>query len=190
MPFEKTAVSNLDEVRLLEQARAWDERALLEIYDAFRPGLYRYAYRLLGQAEAAEECVAEVFARFLVALRRGKGPKRSLRAYLYRMVHNWAQDRFRERDPHVIDEHLERMLQTPQGTPEDAALRRERAERLRAALHQLPPRQAQVLALRFLEGFSLEEVAEVLDTSVSAVKSLQHRGLVQLRRFLLHEESR
>ncbi len=188
MPFEKTAVSNIDEARLLEQARAWDERALLEIYDAFRPGLYRYAYRLLGQTETAEECVAEVFARFLVALRRGKGPKRSLRAYLYRMVHNWAQDRFRERDPHVIDEHLERTLETPQGTPEDEALRRERAERLRAALHQLPPRQAQVLALRFLEGFSLEEVAEVLDTSVSAVKSLQHRGMAQLRRLLQSQE--
>ncbi len=182
-------ISQVDETRLLERARAWEEDALLQIYDLYRPGLYRYAYRLLGQAEEAEECVAEVFARFLVALRRGQGPRRHLKAYLYRMVHNWVQDRFRARPMDPLDD-AERtpFMRTAGSTTEEEAVRRWRAERLRQALQRLPPRQAQVLSLRFLQGFSFEEIAEAVGTSVGAVKALQHRGLENLRRLLKEED--
>lgn len=160
----------------------------MEIYDLYQPGLYRYAYRLLGNPEEAEECVAEVFARFLFALRRGQGPQRHLKAYLYRMVHNWAQDRFRDRLTAAL-EHVQPQRLTSSDPPLDEAVaRRWRAERLRQALRQLPPRQAEVLRLRFLQGFSLEEVAEIMETTVGAVKSLQHRGLENLRRMLKEED--
>lgn len=182
-------VAKVDESRLLERARAWEEEALLQIYDLYRPVLYRYAYRLLGREEEAEECVAEVFARFLFALRRGQGPQWHLRAYLYRMVHNWVQDRFREQPVDALDDVERTLSKDPVGsTTEEEAVRRWRAERLRQALRRLPPRQAQVLSLRFLQGFTFEEIAEVVGTSVGAVKALQHRGLENLRRLLKEED--
>jgi DNA-directed RNA polymerase specialized sigma24 family protein len=52
--------------------------ALAEIYDTYRPGLYRYAMRLLGDASLAEDCVAETFARFLKALHTRQGPREHL----------------------------------------------------------------------------------------------------------------
>ncbi len=173
-----------DEQHLLARARAWEQAALEAIYDRYAPGLYRYAAHLLGDAHEAEECVAEVFARFLVALRQGKGPRRHLRAYLYRMAHNWIYDRFRERPTVPLDD----LWPPPAATdnPAEHATRQWRAERLRRALRQLPPRQALVVSLRFLEGFSLEEVAAALGVRVGAVKALQHRGLTKLRQ-LLHE---
>lgn len=173
-----------DEQHLLARARAWDLAALETIYDRYASGLYRYAAHLLGDADEAEECVAEVFARFLVALRQGKGPRHHLRAYLYRTAHNWIYDRFRARPTVPLDD----LWPPPAATdnPADHATRRWRAERLRWALRQLPPRQALVVSLRFLEGFSLEEVAAALDVRVGAVKALQHRGLTKLRQ-LLHE---
>ncbi len=175
-----------DEHRLLERARAWDEQALLEIYDRYAPRLYRYAARLLGSAEEAEECVADVFGRLLLALRRGQGPQRHLRAYLFRMAHNWVQDRFRERPVLALND-LWPPPSSGEDSPETQVLRRWRAERLRQALQHLPPRQALVLTLRFLEGLSLEEVAEALGLTIGAVKALQHRGLQKLRLWLREE---
>jgi RNA polymerase sigma-70 factor (ECF subfamily) len=54
---------------------------LEEIYDQFSPGLYRYAMRLLGNEDLAEDCVSEVFSRFLTAIKRGNGPQQDLKAY-------------------------------------------------------------------------------------------------------------
>jgi RNA polymerase sigma-70 factor (ECF subfamily) len=58
------------------------------------------------------------------------------------------------------------------------------AGRLRAALHTLTPDQRDVLALKFASGLSNNEVARVMGKPVTAVKSLQHRGLAALRRML------
>lgn len=179
------------EQELLRRARVWDQAALMEIYDRYREELYRYAYRLLGNREEAEEGVAEVFSRFLLALHRGKGPDRHLRAYLFRMMHNWVQDRYRERTPLALEEVYisERGPQSERSSrPEEWVQQRWRLERLRHALRQLPDRQAQVLVWRFLEGRSLQEIAELLGTTVGAVKALQHRGIKQLRQLLRDED--
>lgn len=173
-----------DEERLLREARRWNEAALEEIYDRFYPGLYRYAVYLLGDGEAAEECVADVFARFLDILRRGKGPKQNLKAYLYRMVHNWAYEQFRRRRTLSLDDLPIEALRVAQESLEEGTDKRWKAERLREALNHIPPRQAQVLILRFLEGFSFEDIAATMGISVGAVKALQHRGVENLKRIL------
>lgn len=82
-----------------DRDRQFDPQALGEIYDCYSPAVYRYAVRLLGAPDLAEECVAEVFNRYLNALRRGQGPNDNLRAYLYRIAHNWITDRWRRGPP-------------------------------------------------------------------------------------------
>ena len=88
-----------DDTELLQQAWRFEEQALAAIYDRFSPGLYRYAWRLLGDVHLAEECVAETFSRFLHALQGGRGPQEYLQAYLYRVAHNWITDYYRRRTP-------------------------------------------------------------------------------------------
>ena len=63
---------------------------LVAIYEEYSPGIYRYAVRLLGDAAMAEDCVSETFSRFLGAIQRGGGPTDNIRAYLYRVAHNWV----------------------------------------------------------------------------------------------------
>jgi len=87
------------EKKLLKLARRFDQQTLGEIYDQYSPGLYRYAMRLLGNVDLAEECVAETFSRFLHALRGGGGPQDHLQAYLYRVAHNWITDQWRRQPP-------------------------------------------------------------------------------------------
>ncbi len=172
------AASSTEEARLLERARAWDRAALAEIYDRYSPQIYRLAVRVTGDPDIAEECVAETFTRFLAALRRGGGPREHLRGYLFRIAHNWLNDHYRRRPTMRLDPERDAPV-APDGW--DAAWR---AEALRAALAALPPAQRTVLTLRFLEGLSPREVAEVMGKSVGAVKVLQHRALRALRRQL------
>src|SRR5512143_395240 len=93
----------------LPKAHQLDEHALSEIYQALSPCLYRYAYRLLGNAADAEDIVAETFHRLLLALRHDHGPRQHLSAYLYRIAHNMITDRYRRRPlPEMpFDEALE-----------------------------------------------------------------------------------
>lgn len=178
------------EARLLERAKAWDMEALAEIYDVYSPMLYRYAVRLLGDADLAEECVAETFSRFLHALKSGKGPKQYLKAYLFRIAHNWITDRYRRAKPTLaLDEAPPRFHSDPGQSPEDEADRLLLQARVRQALFHLTPEQRQVIVLRFLEGWSHMEIAEALGKPVSAVKALQRRGLDALKRVLEREES-
>ncbi len=179
----------MDEATLLARARAWDMQALAHIYDTYSPRLYRYAMRLLGDEDLAEECVAETFARFLHALHRGKGPRHALQAYLYRVAHNWITDRFRRDTPTADLEPLTQVLPADDPGPEEAAWRRWRAEEVRRVLRHLTPDQQQVIALKFFEGWSNAEIAEALQKPVGAVKALQHRAVARLRLLLRHLEA-
>ncbi|MCA1900472.1 MAG: RNA polymerase sigma factor [Chloroflexi bacterium] len=173
----------LSEQELLTQAGQFDTRALAEIYDLYSPRLYRYAARLLGDDNAAEDCVAETFSRFLKALRSGKGPRDYLQAYLFRAAHNLIVDHYR-RQP--VTEELDDNLPESETVEETAALNLSQS-RVREALFQLTSDQRQVVALKFLEGWDNEAIAQALNKPVGAIKSLQHRALAQLQKLLLDE---
>lgn len=178
-----------NEAQLLASARSWDMEALATIYDTYSPLLYRYAMRLLGEQDLAEECVAETFARFLQALRNGGGPKEHLKAYLYRVAHNWITDYYRRQPPPQVGiEALQETLAHDDPPLSAQAATREEQERVRQALRLLTPEQRQVIVLRYLEELSLKEVAETMQKPVGAIKALQHRAVASLKRVLLEEE--
>lgn len=154
--------------------------ALAEIYDTYRPGLYRYAMRLLGDASLAEDCVSETFARFLKALHTRQGPRDHLQAYLYRIAHNWIVDLYRCNEQTL---ELSESLQCEEAAEEEAA-KHMRQTQARKAIRSLTPDQQKVITLKYLENWSNEEIARVLHKPVGAVKSLQHRALASLHRLL------
>jgi len=179
--------TNIEEQALLAGARQLEEGALSEIYTRHSSELFRYAVRLLGDAQLAEDCVAETFSRFMHALQRGRGPQHQLRAYLYRVAHNWIVDQYRSGAPDPAALHPE--LPAASGS-EPSMIIKERMEhdQVRLALMRLTSEQRQVLVLRYLEGFSNEEVAAALQKTLGAVKSLQHRALAALRRLMEEQE--
>jgi RNA polymerase sigma-70 factor (ECF subfamily) len=174
------------DTELLELARKFDPQALAQIYDNFSPGLYRYSIRRLSDQTVAEDCVAETFSRFLQALRDDRGPDNFLQAFLYRIAHNWIIDHYRRLPIQPLELTDERMDDT--ADPEKDAGRNQQQEQLRWALRKLTPEQQQVLALKYLEGWENEEIARSLKKPVGAVKSLQHRALVALKKILDRED--
>jgi RNA polymerase sigma-70 factor, ECF subfamily len=176
-----------DEKRLLQHAALFERETLTEIYDLFSPGIYRYASRLLGESSLAEDCLSETFTRFLQALAAHKGPRDHLQAYLYRIAHNWITDHYRKPSP-PVNELDQNDLPSPEPLPETVLARQVQRQELRRALMKLTPDQRQVVVLRFIEEWEVEEVAAALEKPHGSVKSLQHRGLAALKRTLQKED--
>lgn len=169
------------EKELLNAALHLDLKALAQIYDLYSPELYRYAARFLGDPSAAEDCVAETFSRFLKAIHARRGPKDYLRAYLYRVAHNWIADYYR-RAPDAVE--LKDTYPVSDHTPEQEVSLRIRQAQVQKAIQQLTPDQQQVIALKYLEGWKNEEIARAVKKPIGAVKSLQHRALACLKKYL------
>ena len=174
------------EKELLEAALRFEQKALAQIYDLYSPELYRYAARFLGDPSVAEDCVADTFSRFLKAIRNRRGPKDYLKAYLYRIAHNWIADYYR-RAPDIVE--LKDTQPDNSKSPEEEASLRIRKAQTREAILQLTPDQQQVIALKYLQGLDNEEVAQALHKPVGAVKSLQHRALARLEKILSKEKT-
>lgn len=171
---------------LLKRARVFDQQALADIYDLFSDRLYAYAYKHVGKPQVAEDLVAETFQRFLTALERGGGPRDYLQAYLYRIAHNLITDLYRREPPPSL-ELDERIVADEDPGPASQVAQLQQAERVRRALRMLTPDQRQVVVLRFLEGWTTQEIARTMDKSLGAVKALQHRGVASLQRILIDQ---
>lgn len=177
----------MQQTSLIERARQLDEAALAEIYDLYSDAIYRYAYRLLGNRDQAEECVSETFYRFLSVLRKHKGPEHSIKAYLYRIAHHWIIDQYRRNEKGEVELNDQHPAEQDENTSERAIDRMEQ-ERVRQAIRRLTADQQQVIMLKFFEGLENEEIAQVINKPVGAVKSLQHRALSSLKRYFSQEE--
>jgi RNA polymerase sigma-70 factor, ECF subfamily len=169
-----------EERELLELASKLNTTALAEIYDTYSPGLYRYAMRLLGDPDLAEDCVAETFTRFLKSLEKGHGPRDHLQAYLYRIAHNWIVDLYRDHEQTL---ELSDALPCDE-LPEEEASRQIRQKQVRKAIRSLSHDQQKVVSLKYLESWENEEIARVLHKPIGAVKSIQHRALASLQKLL------
>lgn len=168
----------------LQRARSFDRQELAAIYDEYQQPIYRYIYRQVGDVEVARDLTSDVFQRFLQALQKNQGPEEQLKAWLYRVAHNNVIDYYRQQQhrQHLpLDEYV---VEKGDG-PAVLAERNISAEQVREALIQLTPEQREVITLKFLEGFSNVEVADLLNKPIGAVKSLQHRALATLQRQLV-----
>lgn len=176
------------EQQLLTRARQWDTQALTEIFDQYSPGIYRFAMRRTGSSQQAEDCVSETFQRFLLALQKNRlHINTSLKAYLYRIAHNWIIDQYRHQPQ--LSQELDENLANPQEIRvEITAAESIQKNALRDAIALLPPQQQLVISLRFLEDWSLEETSTATGKSIGAVKLLQNRGIKQLRQWLATTE--
>jgi RNA polymerase sigma-70 factor (ECF subfamily) len=180
-------MSNAQQEQLLIRAKSLDKDALVEIYDLYSDALFAYAYKQLGDAEVAEDLVSETFYRFLGAIERGGGPEDHLRAYLYRITHNLINDHFRQKSPPTLELKEERIPEEKPGPP-SRLIHKQDVERIRSALRLLTAEQRQVVVLRFLEGWSSQEIAKAMNKSLGAIKALQHRGLAALKRILIDQD--
>jgi RNA polymerase sigma-70 factor, ECF subfamily len=190
---------------LLERLRAGDERAFTELLHRYHGPLRRVARLFVSTSASADELVQETWVAVIEGLRGFEG-RSSLKTWIFRILANRAKTRgIRERrsvtfssmggddaaeaavDPERFDERG--TWQAPPGrwedrTPEGLLLRKEAAQAIEAALESLPQRQRIIVTLRDIEGWSSEEVCNVLSIMETNQRVLLHRARSRLRQAL------
>ncbi len=176
----RIAMDDSDEALMAKVARG-DERAFQLLSRRHLPAMLGVARRILGNAAEAEDVAQEAFMRVWTYAPRWQ-PLAQFRTWLTRVVVNLCLDRKR-RAPWVALETAGDIVDPTPGAGEQAEVD-ERARMLATAVEKLPARQRSAIVLTYGEGMSNAQVAEILDTSVSAVETLLMRGKQNLRRAL------
>jgi RNA polymerase sigma-70 factor (ECF subfamily) len=170
---------------LLEKAGDGDQAAFLELYDRYREPIFRFAYRLLGSVEIAEDVTHDCFLSLIRKPENYRPERASLKTYLYAAARNLALKHFRSQGRETgMDEIAEEPEEAPSRGPLRRLLDEELATQVREAILSLPPLQREALILFQYEGLSLSEVAEIEGTDVGAVKARLYRAREGLRRIL------
>ncbi|MFA9273173.1 MAG: RNA polymerase sigma factor, partial [Baekduiaceae bacterium] len=164
--------------QLVALFRAGDEAAFQAIHDRYRQRLFAYSRQMLGGSrQDAEDALQDVFLRAYGALRADSRPI-SLRAWLYRVAHNRCIDHLRRPIPPAAE--VFDMSRRPLHDPIEESQRREDLRRLVEDVRNLPSQQRSALLMREMDGLSYAELADALDVTVPAVKSLLVRARIGL----------
>jgi RNA polymerase sigma-70 factor, ECF subfamily len=177
------------EAELLLRAGRGDEAAFLLLYERHRTPVFRFACRMLGSAQQAEDVTQECFLSILRRPEAFRAERASLRTYLCAIARHLALKHLRKRGQEtLVDDPPE---EVPGGAeaagrrdPLSAAIAAEAAEAVRTAVLELPPLQREAVVLFEYQEMSLADVAAVCDTDVGTVKSRLHRARERLRRTL------
>ena len=163
--------------QLVAAFRDGRDDAFSMIDERYRERLLAYARQMLRRRspETADDVVQDVFVRAFRALRADSRPM-ALRAWLYRIAHNRCLDELRgQRETSELQEGM--------ASTDDPAVEAGRRQRLAELVHdinELPAQQRSALVIRELGGLSYAELAETLETTVPAVKSLLVRARMNL----------
>ncbi len=170
-----------DEAQLVERART-DAVAFEQLYQRYVKRIYNYIYYRTGSGHDAEDLTARTFQRVVAHLPHYVARGVPFSAWLYRIAHNlvanWHRDQARRRLV-SLDEYLP--TAAPEHDPERVAEEVEEQQVLLVALRRLTPERQQVVILKFVERLSNAEIGAIMGRSESAVKSLYHRTLLNLR---------
>jgi RNA polymerase sigma-70 factor, ECF subfamily len=162
------------------------DASLEAIFVQHHKAVFRAAYRITGNAMDAEDVLQTVFMRLL---RREEAIdlSQSAASYLHRAAVNAALDLLRARRRAravALDDVADGLTDDRQAGPERLSNSLELGRHLRVALTQLPPRQAEIFTLRYLEGMGNLDIARLLGASQTSVAVVLHRARHRLQREL------
>jgi RNA polymerase sigma-70 factor (ECF subfamily) len=169
----------IDESELIERACAGDQVAFGQLVEKYQNRVYNLAYRMLSNPDEAEEAAQEAFLRAYTNLHR-YDPNRSFKTWLLSITSHYCIDRIRRRHiawlPLKEEIAVPMRFATPSPNPEAVTIRHEREAHIQRMLDGLSATDRAAITLRYWYDCSYEEIADVLDLTVSAVKSRLYRA--------------
>lgn len=170
---------------LLKEAGRGDEAAFLALYERHRDAVFRFAFRLTGSVELAEDVTHDCFLSLIKQPQKFDPARASLRTYLLAAARNLALKHFRRASSEVT---VEELIEEPRLTDTQQPLRQllddELSSEVRKAIDRLPPLQREALILFEYEELGLVETAAIVGADVGTVKARLYRARQQLRRLL------
>jgi RNA polymerase sigma-70 factor (ECF subfamily) len=175
-----------DDAELIARVLGGDQQSYQVLVRRYQASLFRVAYAMVEDRDTAEDLVQDAFVRSYVNLERCKDRSR-FRFWLLATLRNRALDHIKEkrrRDVSLSDDAVLRHVESESAVPSDLGERLHVQRAVGNALDKLSPALREAFVLRHIEEHSFEEIAELLDTGVSAVKMRVHRARQQLQEWL------
>ncbi|MGH3413621.1 MAG: sigma-70 family RNA polymerase sigma factor [Marmoricola sp.] len=175
-------------IALVDLARNGDKDAFGQLYDHYHLSVFRFLYYRVSSSTLAEDLTAETFFRALRSMSSFRWQGKDFGAWLMTIARNLAADHYKAGRTRLesTTEDMQTLDTTTEG-PESDVLTSLTNEALVGALGDLPNEQRDCLVMRFLEGLSIAETADILGRSAGAVKQLQLRGVRNLAKLLPEE---
>jgi RNA polymerase sigma-70 factor (ECF subfamily) len=173
-----------DEHKLILEAKGGGGEAFGRLYDHYLPAIYRFILLKVGQREEAEDLTHQVFLKAWTNISGFSEKGLPFSSWLYRIARNLVIDNYRKsRTVISIDEEFvsEKLIFQPNisdiDDKKDIAL-------IMSSIQQLKDVERDVIIMRFVEDLSTKEVSEVINKSEGAVKLIQHRAIIRIRKLL------
>lgn len=185
----------MNEAQTIIEAQQGDLAAFNQLVMAYQGTAYNVAYRVIGDGEAAADACQDAFLKAYKAIHQYRGG--SFKSWLMRIVTNTCYDQIRYKRRRPADS-LENMTENPNLESlkltnggerlEERVLRGELNKLLQRGIGDLPEDQRLVLVLSDVQGFSYQEIAEIIEQPLGTVKSRLSRARGRLRDFLLEQQ--
>ncbi len=183
LPYPMFQVTEDGARMLVRRATAGDREAFGELYDRYVERIFRYVYHKVGSRTDAEDLTAQVFMKAWEAIGHYEWTGRPFEAWLYRIAHNAIVDHYRKRRDIVsLDDVI--VGADPSDHVDEVDRRQLTVQALQRALPLLTDDQQEVIILRFLEAYSVQETAHIMKRQPGAIRALQHRALARLCQIL------
>lgn len=172
---------------IIERAKQGDSDAVTMIYQTYVGRIYRYVSYRVGSMQDIEDITGDVFIRMVEGLPKYEDRGIPFEVWLYKIASARVADFYRK---HGKSQHVEldERIKKDDISPEQRIVDKQEVGDLKSALQELSDDEQIVLIMRFMERKSHQDVAIIIEKSVSAVKSIQHRALVKLASLLGAEE--
>jgi RNA polymerase sigma-70 factor (ECF subfamily) len=169
---------------LIEGCRRGDPEAFRALFEKYKDSVYSIALRYGGDAATAQDIAQDTFLKLYSAIGSYRG-EANFESWLYRMVVNSCFDLKRKtrRLAPLVDEVLS-LLRTPDVSALDVVLRSEMNAQVQAVIQGLAPEHRMVVVLRYTQGLSYEEIADILGCAPGTVASRLSRAHKILERRL------
>ncbi len=176
-------MKNLSDAELISRLRSGQKQAMAVLYDRYAGLVYSIAYRVLQNAQAAEDLTQNIFITFWE--KDYFNPDRgSLSSFLGLLTRSRAIDKVRQRTTTSSfvarwQQNISEASTTP--SPLESAITQETQANMQQALQKLPELQRQILELNYYQGLSHNQIAESLGLTPGVVKSRIRQALIQLK---------
>ncbi len=184
---QETKSPTQEEWEIVQRAQQYDETALASLYETYHPKIYSYGFLQMGDMSAAEDLASDVMLKMIESIRGYQYKGLPFGAWVFRIARNRIIDLHR-RNRRRGEVHLNETLTSTLADPQTLAERALDHGQLQLALKHLTEEQRQVIVLKFIQGFDNRSIGRILGRREGAIKSLQHRALIALRRVLVSEK--
>lgn len=170
---------------LIALAEGGDAEAFAALYDRHSRAAYSLAYRMMGEKQAAEDLVQDVFLKVWRSTGSYRVERGSVRTWILSVLHNRGIDQIRSSaSRRKTQDKIE--ASAPKSQPSEAfaeTWRNTQRDQVRDALTSLPPEQLKILELAYFSGYTHVEIAEILDLPLGTVKGRMRLGLKKIKEY-------